>query len=49
VVVHFGLFAPNIPQARKLFRTHLMVLQDGEALVEARLILFGDSARVDAI
>ena len=53
---HFGLFgdcvsvgawfAPNAPQAQKLFWTHPMKLLDDEALVEAHFGPFGDSASV---
>jgi hypothetical protein len=32
----------------KLFWTHMMVLQDDEAQVEAYFSLFGDSANLDA-
>jgi hypothetical protein len=41
-------FAPNVPQAQKLFWTHPMVLLGDEAQVDTRFILFGDSANLDA-
>jgi hypothetical protein len=40
--------APNVPQARKSFWTHPMVLQGYEAQVEARFRPFKDSANLDA-
>jgi hypothetical protein len=45
---HPAWFALNVPQARKLFWTHPMVLLGDKAQVEARLCLFGDSANLDA-
>jgi hypothetical protein len=42
-------FAPNVPQARKSFGIHLMVLLDDEAQVEAHFGLFADSANLNAI
>ena len=39
---------PNAPYTKKLFLTHLFVLLDEEAQVEARFDLFGDSANLDA-
>jgi hypothetical protein len=41
-------FASNVPQALKLFWTHLMVLLGDEALVDAHFGPFGDSANLDA-
>jgi hypothetical protein len=41
-------FAPNIPHAQKLFWTHPMELLGDEAQVDARFILFQDSANLDA-
>jgi hypothetical protein len=41
-------FAPNVPQAQKLFWTHMMVLLDDEAEVDARFSQFGDSANFHA-
>jgi hypothetical protein len=38
----------NVPQARKSFWTHLMVLLGDEAQVDACFGLFGDSANLDA-
>jgi len=43
-VSHFGLFR----EPKKPFLTHLFVLLDEEAQVEARFTLFGDSASLDA-
>jgi hypothetical protein len=37
----------NVPQTKKLFRTHPMELLDDEAQVEARFGPFGDSAHLD--
>jgi len=39
---------PNAPQSKKPFLTHLFILLDEEAQVEARFGLFGDSANLDA-
>ena len=41
-------FAPNVPQARKSFWMHSIVLPGDEGLVEARFGPFGDSANLDA-
>jgi hypothetical protein len=41
-------FAPNVPQAKKLFRTHPMVLLGEVAQVKAQFSPFGDSATLDA-
>ena len=41
-------FVPNALQSKKPFLTHLFVLLDEEAQVEARFGLFGDSANLDA-
>ena len=41
---HFGPFR----ESKKPFLTHLFVLLDEEAQVEARFTLFGDSASLDA-
>jgi hypothetical protein len=41
-------FAPNVPQAQKLFWTHLIELLGDEAQVQARFSPFGDSANLDA-
>ena len=41
---HFGPFR----ESKKPFLTHLFVLLDEEAEVEARFTLFGDSASLDA-
>jgi hypothetical protein len=41
-------FAPNIPQAPKLFYMHPMVLLGDEAQVKPRFDLFEDSAKLDA-
>jgi len=38
----------NAPWSKKPFLTHLIVLLDEEAQVEARSGLFGDSASLDA-
>ena len=38
----------NAPWSKKPFLTHLFVLLDEEAQVEARFGLFGDSANLDA-
>jgi hypothetical protein len=37
-----------VPQAHKLFLTHLMELLDDLGLVESHLCLFGDSPNVSA-
>jgi hypothetical protein len=39
---------PNAPLSKKPFLTHLIVLLDEEAQVEARFGLFADSANLDA-
>ena len=39
---------PNAPLSKIPFLTHLFVLLDEEAQVEARFGLFGDSANLDA-
>ena len=41
-------FAPNVPQAKKQFWTHPMVLLGEVAQVKARFSPFGDSATLDA-
>ena len=49
VLVQVGArFAPNVPQAQILFRTHPILLLGDEAQLEARFGLFGDSANLDA-
>jgi hypothetical protein len=39
---------PNAPLSKKPFLTHLFVLLDEEAQVEARFSLFGDSVSFSA-
>jgi hypothetical protein len=39
---------PNIPYAKILFWTHMMVLLGDEAVVDAHFGPFGDSANLDA-
>jgi hypothetical protein len=39
---------PKVPLAQKSFCTHLTVLLNDEAQVEARFSPFGDSANLDA-
>ena len=41
-------FAPNAPQSKKPFWTHLLVLLGEGAQVDARFSLFGDSANLEA-
>ena len=41
-------FVPNAPQSKKPFLTHLFVLLDEEAEVEAQFGLFRHSANLDA-
>jgi hypothetical protein len=41
-------FAPNVPQAQKLFWTHLMELLGDMGHVETHFDLFGDSVSVGA-
>ena len=41
-------FAPNAPQSKKPFWTHLLVLLGEGAQVDARFDLFGDNANLDA-
>jgi hypothetical protein len=41
-------FAPNVPQALKLFWTHSVVLLGDDGQVESRFSPFGDSIRVGA-
>ena len=49
VLVQVGArFAPNVPQAQILFRTHPMVLLGDEVQLEARFYPFGISANLDA-
>ena len=41
-------FAPNVPQAQKLFWTHTMELQGDVGHVESYFGPFGDSANLEA-
>jgi hypothetical protein len=41
-------FAPNVPQARKSFWTHLMILLCDLGQVEARFNRLGDSVNLNA-
>jgi hypothetical protein len=41
-------FAPNVPQAQKLFLMHRMLLLGDEAQIEDHFGLFGDSVSFSA-